>query len=67
MLKTPLPTGDGKYSAETERRHTLFCGTQIIQAKGGRPGDGGAVAVVTSTGKIALNIKILNVFVYRRF
>ncbi|XP_028265066.1 polyamine-transporting ATPase 13A2 isoform X2 [Parambassis ranga] len=50
VLKTPLPTGDGKYSAETERRHTLFCGTQIIQAKGGRPGDGGAVAVVTSTG-----------------
>ncbi|XP_037333855.2 cation-transporting ATPase 13A2 isoform X2 [Pungitius pungitius] len=45
VLKTPLPTGDGGYSSETERRHTLFCGTQLIQAKGG-----GAVAVVTSTG-----------------
>ncbi|KAM6930111.1 polyamine-transporting ATPase 13A2 [Lycodopsis pacificus] len=46
MLKTPLPTGEGRYSSETERRHTLFCGTQLIQAKGG----GSAVAVVTSTG-----------------
>ncbi|KAM7410928.1 hypothetical protein PAMA_021072 [Pampus argenteus] len=50
VLKTPLPAGDGRYSSESERRHTLFCGTQLIQAKGGRPGDGGAVAVVTSTG-----------------
>ncbi|XP_068454517.1 polyamine-transporting ATPase 13A2 isoform X2 [Clinocottus analis] len=46
VLKTPLPTGEMRYSSETEqRRHTLFCGTQLIQAKGG-----GAVAVVTSTG-----------------
>ncbi|XP_071772764.1 polyamine-transporting ATPase 13A2 isoform X1 [Centroberyx gerrardi] len=50
VLKTPLPAGEGRYSAETERRHTLFCGTQLIQAKGGGPGVGGAVAVVTSTG-----------------
>ncbi|KAM7404348.1 hypothetical protein PAMP_011704 [Pampus punctatissimus] len=50
VLKTPLPASDGRYSSESERRHTLFCGTQLIQAKGGRPGDGGAVAVVTSTG-----------------
>ncbi|XP_031724671.1 polyamine-transporting ATPase 13A2 isoform X2 [Anarrhichthys ocellatus] len=47
MLKTPLPTGEGRYSSETERRHTLFCGTQLIQAKGG---GSDAVAVVTSTG-----------------
>lgn len=51
VLKTPLPAGEGKYSSETERRHTLFCGTQLIQAKGGGPGGGGAVAVVTSTGE----------------
>ncbi|MEQ2200950.1 hypothetical protein XENOCAPTIV_005349 [Xenoophorus captivus] len=38
VLKTPLPAGDRTYSSETERRHTLFCGTHIIQAKGGRPG-----------------------------
>ncbi|XP_061592623.1 cation-transporting ATPase 13A2 isoform X2 [Cololabis saira] len=50
VLKTPLPAGDGTYSSDTERRHTVFCGTQIIQAKGGRPGGSGAVAVVTSTG-----------------
>ncbi|CAK6955037.1 cation-transporting ATPase 13A2 isoform X2 [Scomber scombrus] len=50
VLKTPLPAGEGRYNSETERRHTLFCGTQLIQAKGGRPGGGGAVAVVISTG-----------------
>lgn len=50
VLKTPLPAGEGRFSAETERRHTLFCGTQLIQAKGGGPGGGGAVAVVVSTG-----------------
>lgn len=50
VLKTPLPIGDRTYSSETERRHTVFCGTHIIQAKGGRPGGSGAVAVVTSTG-----------------
>ncbi|XP_070695999.1 polyamine-transporting ATPase 13A2 [Pempheris klunzingeri] len=50
VLKTPLPPGEGRYSSEAERRHTLFCGTQLIQAKGGGPGAGGAIAVVTSTG-----------------
>ncbi|XP_063735179.1 cation-transporting ATPase 13A2 isoform X2 [Eleginops maclovinus] len=50
VLKTPLPAGEGRFSTETERRHTLFSGTQLIQAKGGGPGGGGAVAVVTSTG-----------------
>ncbi|XP_029012526.1 cation-transporting ATPase 13A2 isoform X2 [Betta splendens] len=50
VLKTPLPAGEGKFSAEAERRHTLFCGTQLIQAKGGGPTGSGAVAVVTSTG-----------------
>ncbi|XP_013855874.1 probable cation-transporting ATPase 13A2, partial [Austrofundulus limnaeus] len=50
VLKTPLPGDDRTYSSETERRHTLFCGTQIIQAKGGRRGGGEAIAVVTRTG-----------------
>ncbi|TKS77164.1 Cation-transporting ATPase 13A2 [Collichthys lucidus] len=50
VLKTQLPAGEGTYSSETERRHTLFCGTQLIQAKGGGPGGNGAIAVVTSTG-----------------
>ncbi|KAF1390798.1 hypothetical protein PFLUV_G00061780 [Perca fluviatilis] len=50
VLKTPLLAGEGRYSSETERRHTLFCGTQLIQAKSGGPGGSGAVAVVISTG-----------------
>ncbi|XP_030590233.1 polyamine-transporting ATPase 13A2 isoform X1 [Archocentrus centrarchus] len=50
VLKTPLQASDRKYSSDAERRNTLFCGTQLIQAKGGRPGGNGAVAVVTSTG-----------------
>nr|XP_046252815.1 cation-transporting ATPase 13A2 isoform X2 [Scatophagus argus]XP_046252816.1 cation-transporting ATPase 13A2 isoform X2 [Scatophagus argus] len=50
VLKTPLPAGERTYSSETERRHTLFCGTQVIQAKSGGPGGSSAVAVVTSTG-----------------
>ncbi|XP_073512248.1 polyamine-transporting ATPase 13A2 isoform X2 [Phyllobates terribilis] len=36
-MKTPLPDGpstvDTAYSSDAHRRHTLFCGTQIIQAK----------------------------------
>ncbi|XP_074537397.1 polyamine-transporting ATPase 13A2 [Halichoeres trimaculatus] len=50
VLKSPLPTGDRKYSSEAERRHTLFCGTHLIQAKGGGQDGRGAVAVVTNTG-----------------
>ncbi|KAM3872209.1 polyamine-transporting ATPase 13A2 [Diretmus argenteus] len=50
VLKTPLPAGEERYSPETARRHTIFCGTQLMQAKGGRPGGEGAIAVVTSTG-----------------
>ncbi|XP_067382769.1 cation-transporting ATPase 13A2 isoform X6 [Channa argus] len=50
VLKTPLPAGEGKYSADTERKHTLFCGTQLIQAKRGGSGGSGAVAVVTNIG-----------------
>ncbi|XP_075882628.1 polyamine-transporting ATPase 13A2 isoform X2 [Nelusetta ayraudi] len=50
VLKTPLPASDRTYSSEGERRHTLFCGTQLIQAKGGGREGRGAIAVVTSTG-----------------
>lgn len=51
VLKTPLPASDRTYSSEGERRHTLFCGTQLIQAKGGGQEGRGAIAVVTSTGE----------------
>uniref|UniRef100_A0A3P8NGV9 Cation-transporting P-type ATPase N-terminal domain-containing protein n=1 Tax=Astatotilapia calliptera TaxID=8154 RepID=A0A3P8NGV9_ASTCA len=49
-LKTPLQAGDRQYRSDTEHRHTLFSGTKIIQAKCGKSGDDGAVAVVTNTG-----------------
>ncbi|KAK7132311.1 hypothetical protein R3I93_018761 [Phoxinus phoxinus] len=50
VMKTPLSTSGATYSPESERRHTLFCGTQLIQAKGGVPAGNGAIAVVTHTG-----------------
>ncbi|NWT48732.1 AT132 ATPase, partial [Chroicocephalus maculipennis] len=52
VMKTPLPAGSQAsgtiYSPEEHRRHTLFCGTQVIQAKSyvGRE----VLAVVTRTG-----------------
>uniref|UniRef100_A0A8C8YY05 ATPase cation transporting 13A2 n=1 Tax=Prolemur simus TaxID=1328070 RepID=A0A8C8YY05_PROSS len=33
VLKTALPRGPGPYCPETHRRHTLFCGTLIMQAR----------------------------------
>ncbi|XP_040389701.1 polyamine-transporting ATPase 13A2 isoform X4 [Cygnus olor] len=52
VMKTPLPACGGAasavYSPEEHRRHTLFCGTQVIQAKSyvGKE----VLAVVTRTG-----------------
>ncbi|XP_030623586.1 cation-transporting ATPase 13A2-like [Chanos chanos] len=50
VMKTPLPSTGEQYSPESQKRHTLFCGTQVIQAKGSYQGGKGAVAVVTRTG-----------------
>ncbi|XP_069467226.1 polyamine-transporting ATPase 13A2 isoform X2 [Ambystoma mexicanum] len=51
-MKTPLPLGsdaaDTLYSPDEHKRHTLFCGTNIIQAKSYVEKD--VVAVVTRTG-----------------
>ncbi|XP_077168566.1 polyamine-transporting ATPase 13A2 isoform X2 [Paroedura picta] len=52
VMKTPLPEGPQPaspiYSPEEHRRHTLFCGTQVLQA---RPYIGAEVlAIVTRTG-----------------
>lgn len=49
-MKTPLPVSEVRYSPESQHRHTLFSGTQIIQAKGGSASGKGAIAVVTHTG-----------------
>ncbi|XP_063173682.1 polyamine-transporting ATPase 13A2 [Candoia aspera] len=52
VLKTPLPKGpevaSTTYSSEDHKRHTLFCGTQVIQARS--YGDADLLAVVTRTG-----------------
>ncbi|XP_034358046.1 polyamine-transporting ATPase 13A2 isoform X7 [Arvicanthis niloticus] len=48
VLKTALPEGPKPYCPETHRRHTLFCGTLVLQARaylGPR-----VLAVVTRTG-----------------
>uniref|UniRef100_A0A8C5MMX3 ATPase cation transporting 13A2 n=1 Tax=Leptobrachium leishanense TaxID=445787 RepID=A0A8C5MMX3_9ANUR len=51
-MKTPLPdsasTAGTLYSSDEHRRHTLFCGTQVIQAKSYVETD--VLAVVTKTG-----------------
>nr|XP_013798354.1 PREDICTED: probable cation-transporting ATPase 13A2 isoform X2 [Apteryx mantelli mantelli] len=52
VMKTPLPAGSQAastiYSPKEHKRHTLFCGTQVIQAKSyvGKE----VLAVVTRTG-----------------
>ncbi|NXU54138.1 AT132 ATPase, partial [Turnix velox] len=52
VMKTPLPAGSQAagtvYSPEEHWRHTLFCGTQVIQAKSYVGQD--VLAVVTRTG-----------------
>ncbi|CAN2387990.1 P5-type ATPase cation transporter [Pristimantis euphronides] len=51
-MKTPLPDGpsatDTVFSSDIHRRHTLFCGTQIIQTKSYL--DKEVIAVVLKTG-----------------
>nr|DBA15686.1 TPA: hypothetical protein GDO54_003159 [Pyxicephalus adspersus] len=51
-MKTPLPDGphaaDTVYSSDAHRRHTLFCGTQVIQAKSYVDSD--VTAIVLKTG-----------------
>lgn len=48
MLKTALPEGPGPYCPETHRRHTLFCGTLVLQARAFVGPQ--VLAVVTRTG-----------------
>ncbi|NWW21020.1 AT132 ATPase, partial [Falcunculus frontatus] len=52
VMKTPLPAGGqaagATYCPEEHRRHTLFCGTHLIQARAYVGGD--VLAVVTRTG-----------------
>lgn len=48
MLKTALPEGPAPYLPEAHRRHTLFCGTLILQARAFVGPH--VLAVVTQTG-----------------
>lgn len=48
VLKTALPEGPGPYCPETHRRHTLFCGTLVLQARAYVGPH--VLAVVTRTG-----------------
>uniref|UniRef100_A0A8C3VY99 Polyamine-transporting ATPase 13A2 n=1 Tax=Catagonus wagneri TaxID=51154 RepID=A0A8C3VY99_9CETA len=48
VLKTALPEGPAPYFPETHRRHTLFCGTLILQARAFVGPH--VLAVVTQTG-----------------
>ena len=48
VLKTALPEGPVPYCPETHRRHTLFCGTLVLQARAFVGPH--VLAVVTRTG-----------------
>uniref|UniRef100_A0A8C2G8W0 ATPase cation transporting 13A2 n=1 Tax=Cyprinus carpio TaxID=7962 RepID=A0A8C2G8W0_CYPCA len=63
VMKTPLSVSEATYRSESQPRHTLFCGTQLIQAKGGGPAGNGAIAVVTCTGDLHLQY-IVFIFKY---
>ncbi|XP_072887917.1 polyamine-transporting ATPase 13A2 isoform X1 [Hemitrygon akajei] len=49
VMKTPLPVQDVAYSSEEHKRHTLFCGTQVVQSKSYSM-DQQVLAVVVRTG-----------------
>ncbi|KAJ8016642.1 hypothetical protein DPEC_G00009360 [Dallia pectoralis] len=62
VMKTPLPAAGGRYSAEAQQRHTLFGGTQCIQARGQH--EPGAVVVVTSTGFYTAKGELISSILY---
>ncbi|XP_051915684.1 cation-transporting ATPase 13A2 isoform X2 [Hippocampus zosterae] len=66
VLKTPLLSSEKKYISDVDRKHTLFCGTQLIQAKGGGSGDVGAVAVVTGTGFFTAKGNLVSSILYQQ-
>ncbi|XP_038629076.1 cation-transporting ATPase 13A2 isoform X2 [Scyliorhinus canicula] len=49
VMKTPIPDQDVNYSSEEHKRHTLFCGTEVLQSKNYSM-DQQVVAVVVRTG-----------------
>ncbi|XP_072334440.1 polyamine-transporting ATPase 13A2 isoform X3 [Scyliorhinus torazame] len=49
VMKTSIPDQDVNYSSEEHKRHTLFCGTEVLQSKNYSM-DQQVVAVVVRTG-----------------
>ena len=50
VTKTSLPHDTAPYSPEGHKRHTIFCGTQVIQTR--FYANTNVIAVVVRTGKI---------------
>ena len=62
VTKTPLNPSQASelYSADTHRKHTLFCGTQVIQTR--YYGDTHVTAVVVRTGMCYCRIRKLKLY-----
>ncbi|XP_067826649.1 cation-transporting ATPase 13A2 isoform X2 [Heptranchias perlo] len=63
VMKTPLPDQDANYSHEEHKRHTLFCGTQVVQSKNYTM-DQQVVAVVVRTGFCTAKGELISSILY---
>ncbi|XP_067873491.1 cation-transporting ATPase 13A2 isoform X2 [Heterodontus francisci] len=63
VMKTPLPDQDVNYSTEEHKRHTLFCGTQVLQSKNYSL-DQQVVAVVVRTGFCTAKGELISSILY---
>ncbi|XP_072442697.1 polyamine-transporting ATPase 13A2 isoform X5 [Chiloscyllium punctatum] len=63
VMKTPLPDQDMNYSPEEHKRHTLFCGTEVLQSKSYNV-DQQVVAVVVRTGFCTAKGELISSILY---
>uniref|UniRef100_UPI00398F33FC polyamine-transporting ATPase 13A2 isoform X2 n=1 Tax=Pristiophorus japonicus TaxID=55135 RepID=UPI00398F33FC len=63
VMKTSLPDQDANYSLEEHKRHTLFCGTQVMQSKKYSM-DQQVVAVVVRTGFCTAKGELISSILY---
>ncbi|XP_051894917.1 cation-transporting ATPase 13A2 isoform X2 [Pristis pectinata] len=63
VMKTPLPVQDVIYSSEEHKRHTLFCGTQVVQSKSYSM-DQQVLAVVVRTGFCTCKGELISSILY---
>ncbi|KAL4658526.1 putative cation-transporting ATPase 13A2 isoform X1 [Arapaima gigas] len=66
VMKTPLPNSRGLYSPDTHCKHTLFCGTQVIQAKEEHRDGKGVLAIVTRTGFFTAKGELIRSILYSK-